>query len=137
VKISGEQLREYLEHSARYFRADANGIEPDPAIPGYNYDVVGGVDYEIDVARPVGERITRLEYRGRPVAATDTFTMAVSSFRQEGGGGFSMLHGAPVVYDQQREIRDLLIDEVKRRVTLTPSDYAGSHWRVVDSDRRK
>jgi 2',3'-cyclic-nucleotide 2'-phosphodiesterase (5'-nucleotidase family) len=131
VKISGAQLRQYLEYSARYFLADANGIVPDPTIPGYDYDVVGGVDYEIDVARPIGERVTRLEYRGRPVAATDTFTMAVSSFRQEGGGGYSMLRGAPVVYDEQREIRDLLIEDVRRRGTMQPSDFGGSKWRVV------
>ncbi len=133
VRISGEQLREYLEHSARYFRANANGVEPDPTIAGHNYDVVGGVDYEIDVAKPIGERVTRLSYRGRPVAAADSFTMAVSSFRQEGGGGYSMLHGAPVVYDQQKGIRELLIDDVRNRKTLLPADFAGSHWKVVNS----
>lgn len=137
VRISGEQLREYLEHSARFFRADARGVEPDPTIPGYNYDVVGGVDYEIDVSRPIGERVTRLEFQGRPVAATDTFTMAVSNFRQAGGGGFSMLHGAPVVYDQQRDIRDLLIDEVRKRGTLSPADFAGTNRRVVNSEGRR
>ncbi len=133
VRISGEQLREYLEHSARFFRSDANGVEADPSIPGYNYDVVGGVDYEIDVSKPVGERVTHLVYQGKPVAAADSFTMAVSSFRQEGGGGFSMLHGAPVVYDQQKDIRELLIDDVRRRGTLQPSEFAGTHWRVVNS----
>jgi 2',3'-cyclic-nucleotide 2'-phosphodiesterase (5'-nucleotidase family) len=133
VRISGAQLREYLEHSARYFRAGVNGIEPDPAIPGYNYDVVGGVDYEIDVSKPIGERITRLEFQGKPVAARDSFTMAVNNFRQAGGGGFSMLHDAPVVYDQQREIRDLLIEEIRKRGTIRPSDFAGSRWRVINS----
>jgi len=135
VRISGAQLREYLEYSARYFRegAAARRIEPDPSIPGYNYDVVGGVDYEIDVSKPIGERITRLEFQGRPVAASDSFTMAVNNYRQTGGGGFSVLHDAPVVYDQQREIRDLLIEEIKRRGTIRPSDFAGSKWRVINS----
>jgi len=133
VRISGAQLRAYLEHSARFFRSDVNGVEADPAIPGYNYDVVGGVDYEIDVARPIGNRVTRLLFEGKPVAATDTFTMAVNNFRQAGGGGFSMLHDAPVVYDQQRDIRDLLIEEVRKRGTLRPEQFAGTQWRVVNS----
>jgi 2',3'-cyclic-nucleotide 2'-phosphodiesterase/3'-nucleotidase len=132
VRISGAQLREYLEYSARYFRAGANRIEPDPSIPGYNYDVVGGVDYEIDVSKPIGERVTRLEFQGKPVAAADSFTMAVNNYRQTGGGGFSMLHESPVVYDQQREIRDLLIEEIKRRGTIRPSDFAGSRWKVIN-----
>ncbi len=133
VRITGAQLRAYLEHSARYFRSDANGVEPDPTIPGYNYDVVGGVDYEIDVSRPIGDRVTRLEFQGKPVATADTFTMAVSNFRQVGGGGFSMLHDAPVVYDQQRDIRELLIEEVRKRGTIRPEQFAGTQWRVVNS----
>lgn len=137
VRISGAQLRAYLEQSARFFRAGAGGIVPDPAIPGYDYDVVGGVDYEIDVARPIGDRVVRLEYQGRPVAAADTFTMALSNFRESGGGGFSMLHGAPVVYDQHKDIRDLLIDEVKRRGSLHPEEFAGHHWRVVYGESAK
>jgi 2',3'-cyclic-nucleotide 2'-phosphodiesterase/3'-nucleotidase len=133
VRITGGQLRAYLEHSARYFRSDASGVEPDPTIPGYNYDVVGGVGYEIDVSRPIGDRVTRLEFQGKPVAPADTFTMAVSNFRQAGGGGFSMLHDAPVVYDQRRDIRELLIEEVKKRGTIRPDQFAGTQWRVVNS----
>jgi 2',3'-cyclic-nucleotide 2'-phosphodiesterase/3'-nucleotidase len=137
IKITGAQLRAYLEYSARYFRSDAGRIEPDPTIPGYNYDVVGGVDYEIDVAKPVGSRVTKLELGGRPVVATDTFSMALSNFRQSGGGGYAMLHDSPVVYDEHRDIRQLLIDEVKRRGSLTPERYATAHWRVVKGEGNK
>ena len=132
VKISGDQLRAYLEQSARYFQRDADGrFGVDPSIPGYNYDMVSGVDYTIDVSRPAGERITTLTYEGRPVAATDTFTMAVNNYRQSGGGGFSMMRDAPVVYDRQQEIRQLLIDEVRRKGTISPSDYFHPNWRIV------
>src|SRR6185436_4267329 len=65
VKISGKQLREYLEFSARYFRGVAH---PDslinPAVPGFNFDIVQGVDYTIDISKPVGSRITRLSTLG-------------------------------------------------------------------------
>jgi 2',3'-cyclic-nucleotide 2'-phosphodiesterase (5'-nucleotidase family) len=132
VRISGAQLRAYLEQSARYFRHNPDGgVEVDPAIPGYNYDIVKGVDYTIDVSRPIGDRITELQFDGRPVATTDTFTLALNNYRQTGGGGFAMLWNAPVVYDQQREIRQLLIDEVKRKGTLLPSDYFRPTWRLV------
>ena len=132
VKITGEQLRAYLEQSARYFKPNAQGsADIDPAIPGFNYDIVKGVDYTIDVSRPIGERITQLSFDGRPVAPTDTFTMALNNYRQTGGGGFAMLRGAPVVYDKQLEIRQLLIDEVKRKGTLVPADYFHPNWRIV------
>ncbi len=132
VKISGATLRAYLEQSARYFRQDADGfVDIDPAIPGYNYDIVAGVDYTIDLSRPIGERITTLEFNGRPVAPTDSFTLALNNYRQTGGGGFAMLHDAPVVYDRQLEIRQLLIDEVRRVGTLRPGDYFHPNWRIV------
>jgi 2',3'-cyclic-nucleotide 2'-phosphodiesterase/3'-nucleotidase len=131
VKISGAQLRAHLEQSARYFRNVGGRITADPAIPGFNYDVVAGVDYTIDLSRPIGERITRLDYQGRAVAPTDSFTMALNNYRQTGGGGFSMLAGAPVIYDRQEEIRQLLIDEVRAKGTLSPSDYFQRNWQIV------
>ncbi len=132
VKITGAQLRAYLEQSARYFRSREDGsVDVDPEIPGYNYDIVKGVDYTLDLSKPIGQRVTQLDYQGRPVTSSDSFTMAVNNYRQTGGGGFSMLSGAPVVYDKQLEIRQLLIDEVRQKGTLVPSDYYHPNWRVV------
>jgi hypothetical protein len=93
--------------------------------------VVSGVNYTIDLDRPIGQRIVGLAYQGKAVAPTDSFTMALNNYRQTGGGGFSMLRGAPVVYDRQLEIRQLLIDEVRARGTLRPGDYFQSNWRIA------
>ena len=134
IRISGAQLRAYLEQSARYFRRrDDGSIGVDPKIPGYNYDIVAGVDYTIDVSKPVGDRIATLTYEGRAVAPSDSLTIALNNYRQGGGGGFAMLQGAPVVYDRQAEIRDLLIDEVRRKGTLVPADYFHPNWRIIPS----
>jgi 2',3'-cyclic-nucleotide 2'-phosphodiesterase (5'-nucleotidase family) len=135
VKVSGAQLRQFLEHSARYYRpfdpANPAARVVDPSVPGYNFDVVAGADYVLDIARPVGQRVTSLSVRGRPVADTDTFTLALNNYRQTGGGGFAMLADAPVVYDQGLEIRQLLIDEAKARGTLDPAAYHTRNWRVA------
>jgi 2',3'-cyclic-nucleotide 2'-phosphodiesterase (5'-nucleotidase family) len=132
VRISGAQLKQYIEFSSRYYttRADRS-LVVDPSVAGYNFDVVSGVDYTIDVSRPVGERVTTLTFRGRPVVATDSFTLALSNYRQAGGGGYAMLQGAPLVYDRQQDIRQLLIDEVQRRRTLRESDYDEHNWSFV------
>jgi 2',3'-cyclic-nucleotide 2'-phosphodiesterase (5'-nucleotidase family) len=134
VRISGKQLRDYLEFSSRYYRTSASPtapLETDPQIPGYNFDIVSGVDYVMDVSRPLGSRITRLDYKGTPVRDTDSFTMALNNYRQTGGGGYAMLRGAPVVYDRQQEIRQLLIDEVKQRGVVRQSDYFTPNWRLA------
>ena len=134
IRITGKQLRDFLEYSARYYRTvgtpEAARSLVDGAVPGYNFDIVAGADYTIDLSKPLGTRVTRLQVRGRPVGDGDSFTMALNNYRQTGGGGFAMLHGAPVVYDRQEEIRDLLIAEVRRRKTLRPEDYHQPNWRL-------
>ena len=132
VRITGKQLREYLEFSARYFRAGAPADSLiDPSIPGFNFDIVQGVDYTIDLRMPIGSRITALTRGGRPVGASDSLTLALNDYRQVGGGGYAMLRGAPLVYDQQQVIRQLLVDEVRRNGVLRPEDYFVSNWRIV------
>lgn len=132
VRITGTQLRAYLEYSNRYYRTNADRqLIPDTTVAGYNFDVVSGVDYLVDVSRPVGGRIVALKYHGSDVKPTDTFTIALNNYRQSGGGGYSMLSGAPVVYDQQQDIRQLLIDEVTRLHEIRQADYRTNNWSFV------
>jgi 2',3'-cyclic-nucleotide 2'-phosphodiesterase (5'-nucleotidase family) len=131
IRISGRQLREYLEHSARYFTVDAAGAPTvNREIPGYNFDMVAGADYVLDLSRPVGERVSRLEVKGRPVAPMDSFTLALTNYRQTGGGGYTMIVGAPEVYRSTEDVRQLLTDEVRRVGVLRPQDYFTRNWRI-------
>jgi 2',3'-cyclic-nucleotide 2'-phosphodiesterase (5'-nucleotidase family) len=90
VRISGAQLRAYLEKSAEYY-LPCPGAECErvvnPEVPGYNFDVLSGVDYTLDLSRPVGERVVRLEHEGEPVAPTDSFTLALNNYRASGSVG--------------------------------------------------
>ncbi len=132
IRITGRQLRDFLEFSARYYRTagtpEAAESPTDPRIPGYNFDIIAGADYTLDLSRPLGARVTRLQVRGRDVTDADTFTLALNNYRQTGGGGYAMLRDAPVIYDRQEEIRDLLIAEVRRRGVLRPEDFARRNW---------
>lgn len=134
IRITGEQLRAYLEKSAEYYLpcpgAQCERVT-NPAVPGFNFDVVSGVDYALDLRRPVGERVVRLERNGRPVRASDTFTLALNNYRASGSGGFSMLVGAPTVYDRGEGIRDLLIREIERRGALDPAAFFRKNWEIV------
>ena len=147
VRVSGAQLRAYLEHSARYYRSlDADGRAPlggiiDPTIPGFNFDVVSGADYAIDLSRPAGARITKLSVRGRPVLPTDTFTFALNNYRAGGGGGYSMLVGAPIVFEHPSDIRQLIVDEVRRvgaqGKSLDPAAYSVRNWTLEPAAARQ
>lgn len=133
IRLSGAQLKAYLEWSARYFRVDPAGrVGLNDSVPGSDYDMIAGAGYEIDLRRPVGDRIQRLTVRGKAVAPTDSFTLAINSARQTGAGGYGMVRGAPVVYDKGERIAELLVDAVRERSPLDSIQFAGvSSWRIV------
>ena len=103
--------------------------------PDYNYDVVYGLDaplnYEIDLARPVGDRIMNLSYGGSPVRADQEFAMAINNYRQSGGGNFPAVKTAPVLSNSQQEIRQRIIDYVVARGTLDAAVFSQSNWRLT------
>src|SRR5438445_370662 len=137
VRISGSQLRAYLEQSARYFRTYQPGAPLiNDSVPGFNFDVVSGVTYTIDLTQAPGQRIRGLAFRGRAVAAADSFTLALNSYRQSGGGGYSMLQGARVVYDRGESIRDLLAAEIRIRAHLIAQGVYSPSWSLGPAEAR-
>ncbi len=105
--------------------------------PDYNYDVMGGLDqpltYDIDLARPVGSRVVGLAYGGVPVTDAQEFVVAINNYRQSGGGNFPGVTAAPVVYNRQVEIRQLLIDWVTDNQVVDPTVFSSTNpdWRLT------
>jgi 2',3'-cyclic-nucleotide 2'-phosphodiesterase/3'-nucleotidase len=148
VKVTGAQVKDYLEYSARYFQQVSgtgpfqmaqvtNAVTPTApnGTPDYNFDSVAGLDapltYDIDLSQPVGSRIRDLAYGGTPVGAGQEFALAVNNYRQSGGGGFPHVSTAPVVYNRQNEIRQLLIDWVIANRVIDPARFASVDWRLT------
>lgn len=148
VKINGAQLRKYLEYSARYFKQTEEGAEFDPAegtnavdegtgapIPDYNFDALSGIDYDINVSKPVGERIENLtDANGQPVDDEDDFVLAINNYRQSGGGDYPV-GDLEEVYNEQLEIRQTLIDWVEKQQIVDEKDFFDPNWQVVTSTR--
>ena len=136
VVLTGAEVKAYLEYSAKYFRTLPVGapVDPatisDPAVPDYNYDVLSGVDYDIDISRPVGERITRLQIDGADVPADAQFVVAVNNYRRSGGGNFPGIVKEQV-YNAQQEIRQLLIDWAQAKGVIDPADFFVANWQLV------
>ena len=135
VRIDGGTLRNFLERSAEYFTTGQGGrATVDPNFRGRDFDIVSGLDYAIDVTRPVGSRIRQMVYDGRLVTTRDTFTLALSSFRRVGGGGYPMLARLPVVATRHERMRDLLLAEVESRRVLTSPPYSNVNWRIAPAE---
>src|SRR5881628_3299309 len=137
VRISGSQLQAYLEQTARYFRTYQPGAPLiNDSVAGFNFDIVSGVTYTIDLTQAPGRRIRGLAFRGRAVAPADSFTLALNSYRQSGGGGYAMLQGARVVYDRGESIRDLLAAEIRTRAHLIAQGVYSPSWSLGPAEAR-
>jgi len=138
VVLTGAEVRAYLEYSAKYFVTLAPGapVDPatisDPAVPDYNYDTLSGIEYDIDISKPVGQRITRLVHPGTttPVGDAEQFVVAVNNYRRSGGGNFPGIVKTQV-YNAQQEIRQLLIDWAQAKGAIDPADFFTPNWRLV------
>lgn len=135
VRMSGDMLKAYIEQSARYFKVtgagDAMHAAPDPTVIGFNYEVLTGAEYTIDLTRPVGDRVVGLRVKGKALGPADSVNVALTSYRASGTGGYSMVPQAPLVRDHQAEIRQLLIDEITKRGDFKPADFFTESWKVV------
>ena len=133
LEVTGQQLKEALEHSAKYFRPYEPGKSPaelvDDKIPAYNFDIAEGVTYTLNISKPFGQRIENLQFKGKPLAPTQKLRLATNNYRVNGGGGYTMYKGAPVVYRSSVEIRELIIDWVERHKTI-PTEPS-NNWKIV------
>lgn len=133
IEVTGQQLKEALEHSATYFRAYEPGKTPaeliDPNIPGYNFDIAEGVSYDVDISKPFGQRIQNLRFKDRPLDPSRKLRLAINNYRANGGGRYTMYKDAPVVYRSSEEIRDMVIEwvEKNKRIPTEPTN----NWRLL------
>lgn len=133
LEVTGQQLKDALEHSAKYFKPYEPGKTApelvDEKIPTYNFDIAEGVEYEIDLTKPYGQRIQKLLFRGRPLDLNQKLKLATNNYRVNGGGGYTMYKSALVVYRSGEEIREIIIDWVERNKNIPTKPT--NNWRIV------
>jgi len=145
VKLSGAQVREWLEMSAQAFnRIDPAGA-PEQALvngafPSFNFDTIDGVSYRIDVTQasrydrngklvaPEARRIVDLRFAGRPIDDSAAFIVVTNNYRAGGGGSFPGLDGKNIVMDAPDENREALVDYLASVKQFNPS--ADGNWSV-------
>ncbi|MFJ5713614.1 bifunctional 2',3'-cyclic-nucleotide 2'-phosphodiesterase/3'-nucleotidase [Neobacillus sp. NPDC093127] len=135
VEVNGDQVKRWLEISASQFKTidpskEGNQDLLDYDFRPYNYDVIDGVKYEIDVTKPVGQRIIKLTMMdGTAVQPTQKFIVATNNYRAGGSGGLPELKDAKVVVDSPFENRQILMDYITAKGTINP--VADNNWKIA------
>jgi 2',3'-cyclic-nucleotide 2'-phosphodiesterase/3'-nucleotidase len=144
LKMTGLQLKEYMEWSAKYFNTFKPGdltISFDENVRAYNFDMFSGVNYEINISKDPGNRIENLTWPdGSPVKDTDEFELAVNDYR---ANTFLLIPGeiyeegdCPELVEMDIKsnigsIRELIGDYIKnvKGGTITP-EY-DNNWKIT------
>lgn len=145
LKVTGADVKEWLEMSAGQFnQIDANSTAEQQLINSdfrsYNYDVIDGVTYEIDVTQPAkydasgnvvnkdAQRIVNLQYNGEPIDLEQEFIVATNNYRAN--GTFPGVRNATYVEIYPDENRQAIIDYITANKTIDPS--ADGNWKFAE-----
>ena len=138
VKMTGAGVREWLEMSAGQFnRIDPAVTTPQPlvntAFPTFNFDVIDGVTYRIDLTQPPrydmqgkvqnanARRIVDLKFDGKPIDEAQEFIVATNNYRAGGGGNFPGLDGKNVVFESPETSQEMLMEWLMQKKTIQAS----------------
>lgn len=136
VKVTGKQMKAIMEaRGGSFFNQYQPGdvtISFDPNIRMYNYDMFAGLDYEIDISKPVGSRIQNVVYKGHPLKDDETMVLALNNYRYGGLVSAGLINEADVVYEGGA-VRDMITEYVESLDgPLMPE--VDNNWKIVGAD---
>ncbi|MCK8607070.1 bifunctional metallophosphatase/5'-nucleotidase [Apilactobacillus ozensis] len=118
LEINGSELKKAIEISANYFAVDNNKIivNPNflyPKARHYNYDMYEGIDYTINVSKPVGERVEKITYHGKNITKNQKLKIVLNQYRASGGGHFPMFNDAKVIKSDPTPMSQVIAEYLK------------------------
>ncbi|MBS1825342.1 MAG: 5'-nucleotidase C-terminal domain-containing protein [Acidobacteria bacterium] len=140
IEGNGKMLRQALENAARYYRtcpdsSCATGELINRNVIGFNYDMAQGVEYDIDLTQPEGQRIRNLRFRGKPLEDTQPLRIAVNNYRAGGSAGYDMFRQGRILWKSGEEIRNLIVEYYTQH-KLLPAKPDGN-WKVIPETARQ
>ena len=135
VPITGAELKAYMEWSAECYnqwKAGDINISFDPEYPDYLYDMFAGVEYEIDLSMPKGERIKNVMFRGAPLQDSQRLTLAVNNYRYSSALKAKGLVAGTREWESSNSIRDMIVAYFAEHSPVAPE--VDNNWRIVGVD---
>lgn len=129
IEATGQMIKDELEWTATYFNQyfyEPAGVTVNTAVRDYNYDLWSGIEYQLDVTKPVGQRVVELKLNGEPLAMDQVVRVALNNYRATG-----KFPTAPKLYQSTVEVRELITNWIMDRGTIAPSDVFAENFTLL------
>ena len=157
MRLTGEEIRKHLEMSYDLWvntmqSPDDHLLLLDEQTTGdqqrlgfknfsFNFDSAAGIDYEVDVTKPDGQKVHILQMsNGQPFDEKKWYNVAVNSYRGNGGGEL-LTHGAGIprdslesriIWRSEKDQRYYLMKEIEKQQVMDPQP--NNNWRFVPEE---
>ncbi len=137
ANMSGKQLKTYLEKQARYYQQYEKGdvtIGFSDKVRVYNYDMVSGIKYKMDISQPEGSRIKELTFKGKEVTDEQTFKMAMNNYRFEGMAKDGLVDPKPYFESDPATLRGEIVKYIETKKVIDPKEEIENSFEIIGAD---
>lgn len=163
MELSGKEIKNYLEFSYSLWFNQMKGTDDHllsfdldesgnlkfdkrnnaPTLENqyYNFDAALGINYLVDVSKPVGEKIKITSMQnGSAFDESKKYKVAVNSYRGNGGGNHLILGAGikkeelskRIITSTEKDLRYYMMKWIEKNKTVSPK--AAGNWKVVPED---
>ena len=137
VKVTGAEMKAYMEWAAECWNqwqpGDINiSFNPDKA--GYLHDHFIGLNYEVNLSKPAGQRIENVTFKGQPLTDDQVLTLCVNDYRYTGLKNEGIISGEKE-WESSASVRDMLVAYLAEHDPLEP--VVDNNWKITGVDLQK
>lgn len=127
LKVKGENIKKAIEKAATYFVLEDNKVVVNstflvPKVQHYNYDTFGGLDYEIDLNRELGDRVVSMKRNGEDMDLEKYYNVVMNNYRATNTSIYPSYEGAEVVGEVNIDISEIIIDYIQDKKMIKSED---------------
>ena len=134
VKVSGAEMKAYMEWAAECWNQWVPGdvtISFNPNKAGYLHDHFIGLNYEVNLSKPAGERIENVTFKGEPLTDDMELTLCVNDYRFTGLKTAGIISGEKE-WESSASVRDMLVAYLAEHDPLDP--VVDHNWSITGVD---
>ncbi|TET09791.1 MAG: LysM peptidoglycan-binding domain-containing protein [Candidatus Atribacteria bacterium] len=143
TKITGANLKKYMEWSASYYNTWKDGdvtVSFNPDIRGYNYDMFSGMTYEVNLSKPAGDRVENILVNGLPLVGNNIYRLSLNNYRFGTLLGLGLVTMDDRYYDSYETLQDagriqaMIVKYVQEEKGGVLAPTVDNNWKITEVD---